>query len=532
MLLASIQQLVRDPIQLPAGASWGPCMTAMGWIQSPNVPPIVHGSDTHMTAAGAAGAGPSKEEGSANKDAMPPAPELVKKPARKVVKKPQPPPGPDGSHVTGEAAAAAAEPPSAVEEEAKSSAPVKKRVVRVVKAKAPQAPRSDAAATLGATSSSDATTTLGATPSSDATPLGIAPLDPLPVADEGLGGSQASPPSPVPLPASSRTPADANGASAALHVDSPAEEMSSPVGKQLSASLLTPPRRPRTAPTSHASASKQKVDPAEADHAGPGQEPPHDQEQPYGGSGELSPAAHVGSPSTSTTVSEAVAKSPAFGSQTAASADKEADDQPQDDALLAHTLPGSSLPPAHAPAEDSHGQTSEPSGPPDLPVPAPPSTPNALSGLSDTPPTGPSASVSEGGLEGLGDHPGPSSVSGGGLGGLGELSRAALEALAVQLQETAAEGRGQLVKDAEQISYLQQVGGVGGSNNKAPRTAFEPVFASSSTRCCLTLLDCSLLPGASPVLLTHHTASSSYCAGDCSAAGEERGACPAHCAHQ
>lgn len=44
------------------------------------------------------------------------------------------------------------------------------------------------------------------------------------------------------------------------------------------------------------------------------------------------------------------------------------------------------------------------------------------------------------------------------LHGVGDLPRAALEALAMQLHETAATGRGQLVKDAEQISYLQQVG--------------------------------------------------------------------------
>ena len=405
-----------------------------------------------MTAAVAAGAGPSKEEGSTNKDAMPPAPELVKKPAKKVVKKPQPPPGPEGSHVThvtGEAAAATAEPPSAAEEEVKSSVPVKKRVVRVVKAKAPQASSSDAtpsgatpssdAVTLGATPSNDATPLI-ATPNSDAIPLGTAPLDSLSAADEGLGGSLASPPPPVSLPASSCTPADANGASAALHVESPAKEVLSPVSKTLPASLLTPPRRPKAAPTSHASASKHKVDPAEADNAGPCQEPPHDQVLPKGGSlSELSPAAHVGSPSTA--VSEAAAEAPTSGSQTAASADKEADHQPQDDALLAHTLPGSSLPPAQAPpAEDSHGRTTEPSGPPDLPVPSPPSAPGAISCLGDLPPPRPTPPVSAGGL-----------------GGLGELSRAALEALAVQLHETAAEGRGQLVKDAEQISYLQQV---------------------------------------------------------------------------
>ena len=45
------------------------------------------------------------------------------------------------------------------------------------------------------------------------------------------------------------------------------------------------------------------------------------------------------------------------------------------------------------------------------------------------------------------------------LRGVGDLSRATLEALAVQLHETAAAGRGQLVKDAEQISHLQQVSG-------------------------------------------------------------------------
>lgn len=360
----------------------------------------------------------------------------MKKPVKKVVKKPLPlPPGPEGSHVPGETAAAA-EPSPPVDEEAKSPAPVKKRVVRVVKAKAPPAPSSDA-------------TPAGATPSNGATPGGASSLDPLPAADEGLGGSQATPPSPGPLPTSSCTSADAKDEAATLHQGILAHKASSPDSKPPpSAPLSTPPRRPGAAPASQASGSQQELEPDEdeAPPAGPCQEQAiGQQEQPHGGFSEPCPAADGRSPSRAgTAVSEAASEAPASSdSHTYVPTEHAAANQPWE---AAHTfLPGSTLPSDHAPVEDARGLTSELGGRHDQTLPpSPPTAPDALSGRGDPPPPEPGS-------------PAPA----GGLGGLGELSRAALEALALQLHETAAEGRGQLVKDAEQVSYLQQVGGKG-----------------------------------------------------------------------